>query len=338
MFDPSTTNWITPRPSRRATASASQSPRKIAQSSTSAAAKTSTASNSSGAKDRRRNSSRSCSWRSARSAPRSCQPSSVRTNTPLSRPALSKPRNNSGLPAARWCNSLISRVSTAPPSTARASSPVCSRVNASTRRLSNSRSFHSAVTASGALSPDRIVTTTRALAAGGKLVHQRRRQRIEPLRIVDDDDQVLVLLQGAMRGGQHRGGFSWSVHSQGPIERTQRHRGAGLGAQHIPHRQPARPGSRGQRASQRRFTDPAITDQRDTLKLRVVLECRQRLTDLVIAAHQRPTRPALCSHMSTPSTHGREQREFYPARAVFRSAVPATVQPSRRPTPACCRR
>ena len=132
------------------------------------------------------------------------------------------------------------------------------------------------------------------------MIHQRRRHRIEPLRIVDDNDQVLVLLQGSMRGGQHRGGLSWSVDSHGPIERAQRHGGAGLGAQHIPHRQPAGLDSHGQGASQCRFADPAIAHQRDALKLRVVPERRQRLTNLVIAAHQRPTRPALPWHTSAP--------------------------------------
>ena len=73
-------------------------PTQIGQSSASAAAKASTASNSSGAKDRTRNSSRWCRSRSARSAPRSSQPSSMRPNTPLSRPALGRPRTTTGCP------------------------------------------------------------------------------------------------------------------------------------------------------------------------------------------------------------------------------------------------
>ena len=74
-----------------------------------------------GAKDRSRNSSRSCSWRSARSAPK--PPTRLRAHQHTTFPTVAQQAaQQQRLPAARWCNSLISRVPTAPPSTARASS------------------------------------------------------------------------------------------------------------------------------------------------------------------------------------------------------------------------
>jgi hypothetical protein len=91
----------------------------------------------------------------------------------------------------------------------------------------------------------------------------------------------------------------------------------------MPHRRPARLERVGKRASQRRFADPAITDQRHAMELRVAIECRQRLAQLVIAANYRPTAPRLHQPSNLPgyifrrryreSAHGSHQISIFRA-------------------------
>ena len=248
-----------PRRSRRATASASQSPRGISQSSTSAAAKTSTASNSSGAKDRSRNSRRSgvgdLHAAHLEAANRlACAPThhfpDRRSASRATAAGCPQPdgvtRDQPGIDGAAEHGA--------------GELPVCSRVNASTRRLSNSRSFHSAVTASGTSSPDRIVTIIRAppLAASWYTSVDDKGSSHWASSTTTTRSRPAPGLY-ARRPTSRR--LSWSVDSHGPIERAQRHGGAGLGVQHTPHHQPARLGRRGQGASQGRFADPAIAHQ-----------------------------------------------------------------------------
>jgi len=104
-----------------------------------------------------------------------------------------------------------------------------------------------------------------------------------------------------MGGGQHRGGPTCCVNSHRPREGPEWHGTTRLSAQHKPHRPSTGLDSLGEGASQCRFANAAVTDQRDAVTLRGAVECRQRATKLVAASHYRPLRPAFGLHRTHPA-------------------------------------
>ena len=125
-------------------------------------------------------------------------------------------------------------------------------------------------------------------------MHQRRRQRINELRVIHDEDQVRYLFQRVVRVGEHCRRLPGRVDGHRAIERPQRHGPTGLGAQDESHRPPVGPQGIGKVASQGRFADPTRPDQCDAAARRAVVKRRQGLAELVVAGHQWPsgTNPA----------------------------------------------
>src|SRR5277367_1351003 len=129
-------------------------------------------------------------------------------------------------------------------------------------------------------------------------MNQCGRQWVEQLSVIDDDE-VALLLQSLMGGGEHRGGPMCCVNSHRPREGPEWHGTTRLSAQHKPHRPSTGLDSLGEGASQCRFANAAVTDQRDAVTLRGAVECRQRATKLVVASHYRPLRLALGLHRTS---------------------------------------
>ncbi|PQM44310.1 hypothetical protein C1Y40_05530 [Mycobacterium talmoniae] len=144
-------------------------------------------------------------------------------------------------------------------------------------------------------------------AAGSEPVHQHGRQRVQQLGVVNHQNQVGFLSQGVVRGRQHHGGFMGHLDVHRARERPQRHRAPGFGAQHKPHRPPAGLEGVGKGASQRRFADPAVADQRHAATVVAVVQGGQRLMEYVVARDDGPAGPrvgGICLH-PTPKSAGR---------------------------------
>ena len=110
-----------------------------------------------------------------------------------------------------------------------------------------------------------------------QLLDQQRRQWVEEVGVVDDDDQAVVGRQRAVRGTQHDGRLVGRLDGHSALKRPQRDRLPGLGAQHEPRVQALRLDGLGHRAAERRLADACFTAQRDASQTRVGAQSRQPL-------------------------------------------------------------